>query len=322
MYAPTRASGPVPKFHRTMTRCWPRSSRLRRPAAMLRVNLHEPSGAHRSLVSTRTSTCLLPHFVNQTFSLQIRRRRILPNTRGPHAGRPMGDDRVALLLGAVFAAERRNRETDSAPRLCPVWLAKPADTKGQRRGVVGRMGASGLTRSSTRSSNGRTAADVPPWARGRTPGRGRSPIAGRRSPPSRGAIASRGYDDREVIEIDGVRRWGLTSRATDTTVRCRCTGRSDRIHPAATFRRTRREPTLRKGGARCARCPGTVISGAVSLRAGQDGVRGRCADGGGGDEDGTQDHCGARVDGGRGALQGRVTSRPGRPVGELCDDYR
>ena len=161
----------------------------------------------------------------------------------------MGDDRVALLLGAVFAAERQRSPNRRVTTVCPVWLAKPADTGstqvwsgGSERALPGRVPV----------CRTRTAADVR-LGRGRQPDEDGS-VAGRRSPPCRRPLASRLRRSRQRSRLTAsVRGCPRSVASTDDTVRCRSAARPRSLHPAP-----RSSTRRRRGGgrARCARFPG------------------------------------------------------------------
>ncbi len=168
---------------------------------------------------------------------------------------PMGDDRVALLLGAVFAAERRNRETDPHHGFAPSGF-RNLRTLGQRQ-----VWSDGITEHYVEYVvESRTAANVllGPWP---TPGDdGSVPDDARRQVAVR--LLAR-FDDREVIEIDGVRH-GVDVTPDGHTVRCRSAAGAIAFTLQPRF--VEHATDVAGGGPMCP-LPGTVI--AVHVEAGQ-----------------------------------------------------
>ncbi len=168
---------------------------------------------------------------------------------------PMGDDRVALLLGAVFAAERRNRETDPHHGFAPSGF-RNLRTLGQRQ-----VWSDGVTEHHVEYVvESRTAANVllGSWP---TPGDdGSVPDDARRQVAVR--LLAR-FDDREVIEIDGVRH-GVDVTPDGHTVRCRSAAGAIAFTLQPRF--VEHATDVAGGGPMCP-LPGTVI--AVHVEAGQ-----------------------------------------------------
>lgn len=168
---------------------------------------------------------------------------------------PMGDDRVALLLGAVFAAERRNREADPHHGFAPSGF-RNLRTLGQRQ-----VWSDGVREHHVEYVvESRTAASVllGPWP---TPDDdGSVPDDVRRRVATRLLARS---EDREVIEIDGVRH-GVDVTPDGDTVRCRSTAGAVAFTLQPRF--VEHATDVAGGGPVCP-LPGTVI--AVHVEAGQ-----------------------------------------------------
>lgn len=168
---------------------------------------------------------------------------------------PTGDDRVALLLGAVFAAERRDRAVDPHHGFAPSGF-RNLRTQGQRQ--VWSDGSSDHHVEFTVESRNAATVLLGPWPQ---PGEdGAMPADERRRIVARLLARS---DEREVVEVDGVRH--VIDVALDgDTVRCRSAAGAVAF---ALQPRFVEHDTDDAGGGPICPLPGTVI--AVHVEAGQ-----------------------------------------------------
>ncbi len=168
---------------------------------------------------------------------------------------PTGDARVALLLGAVFAAERRTRAADQHHGFAPSGF-RNLRTLGQRQ-----VWSDGTSEHHVEYVIGsRTSASVllGPWP---TPGdEGAIPDDERRRAAVRLLARS---DDREVIEVDGVRHAVDVASDGDTV---RCGSAAGAVSFTLQPRFVEHDLDDAGGGPICP-LPGTVI--AVHVEAGQ-----------------------------------------------------
>ncbi len=176
---------------------------------------------------------------------------------------PVGDDRVALLLGAVFARERRDRAADRHHGFAPSGF-RILRTQGQRQ--VWSDGTTDHHVEYVVESRQSASVLLGPWP---VPG-----DDGALSPDERRRVDVRllaRSDTREVIEVDGVRR--AIDVAVDAGADVDVAGNRVRCHSAAgavSFTLLPRfvEPVVDDaGGGPICPLPGTVI--AVHVQAGQ-----------------------------------------------------
>ena len=208
--------------------------------------------------------------------------RRAPRRRSATTG-PVGDDRLALLLGAVFADRARQPRRRRRHRVRPVGVAQPAHPRATpHAGCCGDDRA--LASSTSLRRTDRPSARVGPWPEPRTP----TAVVPARRPTTGGRHGPRCCDRSptgEVIEIDG-RRHVVDDRLRR---RRRCAPRA----PAGSLDWTRPARFVdhdadEAGSGPVCPLPGTVI--AVHVEAGETRRRRAAADGGRGDEDGAQDH--------------------------------
>ena len=204
-----RASVPEPRSHRTTTLWWPRSSPTLRPVTVRCGGWPEPLQAAQ-VTGVQTNIDTLVAILGEA---EFVAARTLTTYLDDHpavftpAG-PEGEDRLALLLGAVFAAEQHDRAADRVTGFAPSgW--RNLRTRGQR--LIWLLGDDEHPVEYVMESPGDARVRIGPWPQ---------PLEDGSLPPDERRVAVVRLLDRspgrQVIEVDGRRQVVETELDGDT----------------------------------------------------------------------------------------------------------